>query len=78
MPIGGLGNCTADPSTRRLTVRIFGDGSLPFMMNATRRQELLMSWKDGKGAVEQDDLKRDQAVPPYNVVAWIPATQKFY
>jgi alpha-D-xyloside xylohydrolase len=72
LPMGGIANSTADPATRALTVRIFGDGSLPFSIAAGKHPELLLAWKDGKGSIEQRGAAR-----PYSVTAWIPATAKF-
>jgi alpha-D-xyloside xylohydrolase len=67
MPIGGVANCTANPKTRSLTVRIFGDGALPFTIVEEKRPELLLSWKNGKGTIEQHGAAR-----PYVVAEWVP------
>jgi len=72
LPMGGVANSTADPATRALTVRIFGDGSLPFSIGGTKNPELVIAWKDGKGSIEQHGAAR-----PYAVSAWIPAAAKF-
>ena len=72
LPIGGVANSTADDATRVLTVRIFGDGATPFSIGSGKKPELLLTWKDGKGAIEQNGAAR-----PYTVSAWIPATERF-
>lgn len=72
MPMGGAANHTADPRTRDLTVRIFGDGSFPFMIGEEKQPELCLSWKNGKGTIEQRGATR-----PYAVAAWVPATKQF-
>jgi alpha-D-xyloside xylohydrolase len=71
-PIAGIANSTADPATRSLTVRIFGDGSLPFSIAEEKHPVLLLAWKDGKGVIVQHG-----AAQPYSVSAWVPATAKF-
>jgi len=72
MPIGGIAGSTADEKTRDLTVRIFGDGSLAFSLGPSKQAELLLSWKNGKGTIEQQGASR-----PYTVAAWTPATKQF-
>jgi len=72
LPLGGIANCTADPETRKLTVRIYGDGSMPFSIVSRQGQELKLSWQDGKGVLEQKPISR-----PYTVTEWVPATHKF-
>ncbi len=72
LPMGGVANCTADAETRNLTVRIFGDGSLPFTIPAEREPELQLTWGDGKGSIQQGKTAR-----PYRVSAWVPATRTF-
>ncbi len=71
MPVGEVGNCTADPKTRNLTVRIFGDGSLPFTIDGNGSPELLLAWESGKGVIEQQNTYR-----PYTVRAWVHATKQ--
>jgi alpha-D-xyloside xylohydrolase len=72
MPIGGVANSTADPATRNLTVRIFGDGSLPFSIAGAKDSELMITWKNDKGTIEQHGGAR-----PYSVSAWVPSTARF-
>jgi alpha-D-xyloside xylohydrolase len=76
LPMGGVGNSTADPATRNLTVRIFGDGSLPFSIGGKDKPELLLRWSGGKGTIEQHGAAR-QYSRPYSVSAWVPATVDF-
>jgi alpha-D-xyloside xylohydrolase len=71
-PMGGVANCTADPKTRDLTVRIFGDGSLPFTIDRGKQTELRLSWKNGKGNIEQQVADR-----AYIAASWVPATKGF-
>jgi alpha-D-xyloside xylohydrolase len=68
MPMGGIATCTEDPTTRVLTVRVFGDGSLPFSIEGHGGPELTLSWRNGKGTLEQ----RGHG-PSYSVAAWEPA-----
>ncbi|MGA7857852.1 MAG: TIM-barrel domain-containing protein [Terracidiphilus sp.] len=71
LPMGGVANCTAEPETRNLLVRIFGDGSLPFTIPGAKQPELQLAWKAGKGSIAQSGTAR-----PYRVSAWVPATEK--
>jgi alpha-D-xyloside xylohydrolase len=73
LPMGGIANSTADAATRSLTVRIFGDGAIPFSIGEGPQPELRLTWKDGKGAIEQHNAPR-----PYTVTAWLPATERFH
>jgi alpha-D-xyloside xylohydrolase len=72
LPMGGVANCTAGAETRNLLVRVFGDGSMPFMIQGDGEPELQLTWKGGKGSIAQSAVSR-----PYRVAAWIPATQTF-
>jgi alpha-D-xyloside xylohydrolase len=72
LPMGGVANCTADSETRNLTVRIFGNGSLPFNIPGEKGPELQLKWEGGKGEIRQSETGR-----PYRVSAWIPATHAF-
>jgi alpha-D-xyloside xylohydrolase len=70
IPMGGVANYAADSKTRDLTVRIFGDGSLPIVIGGGRQTELHLSWKNGRGRIEQQTPDR-----PYAATGWIPATE---
>jgi alpha-D-xyloside xylohydrolase len=72
LPLAAVASSTADPAARNLTVRIFGDGSLPFSIAGAKRPELLLTWNNGKGTMEQHGAAR-----PYAVGSWIPATAEF-
>lgn len=72
LPMGGIANSTAEPQTRRLTVRIFGDGAAPFSIGNPKQPELLLTWENGKGAIKQAKTAR-----PYTIASWLPATQPF-
>jgi alpha-D-xyloside xylohydrolase len=72
LPIGGIANSTAEEATRALTVRIFGDGSIPFSIRGAVEPELLLSWENGRGVLEQHGATR-----PYKVSAWIPSNAAF-
>jgi len=72
MPIGGIAGSTADEKTRDIVVRIFGDGSLPFSIGTGKKPELLLSWKNGEGTIEQRGANR-----PYTVAEWVLATKQY-
>ena len=50
------------PETRRMTARVYGDGSLPFTLSDSNKKPLL-SWRNGEGNVEGK-------ANGYNVYAW--------
>ncbi len=68
-PMGGIANSTAEAETRHLTVKVVGDGSLPFSIGAGANRELLLTWEGGKGSMKQRNVER-----PYSVIAWRKAT----
>jgi len=72
LPMAGIGNSTSDVAARRLVVRIFGDGTLPFTIASRQQPELRLSWDAGKGSIEANGASR-----PYTVDAWRPATHAF-
>ena len=61
VPWADVGLYAGAPETRRLTARVYGDGSLPFAMRAGKKT-LRLSWSNGKGSVEGDI--------GYDVYAW--------
>ncbi len=67
MPLAEVTNSTADADARRLHVRIFGDGSLPFELHAAG-ESLVLSWNASgqRGTVRASD----QAA--YTVASWLP------
>jgi len=69
LPMGGVANSTSDVKTRELTVRIFGDGSMPFSIGIGAEPELSVTWENGRGTVRQGKVDR-----PYSVIAWKSAT----
>jgi alpha-D-xyloside xylohydrolase len=71
LPLAAVTSSTADSAARTLTVRIFGDGSLPFIIPGANHPELTLSWQNNKGVIEQS------AARPWSVAAWIPATARF-
>lgn len=51
IPWADVGLHAGAPQTRRITARVYGDGSLPFTF-AGGNNTLRLTWKDGSGAVE--------------------------
>ena len=68
LPFATVSNCTADPASRDLTVRIFGDGHLPFRINTDAGVELELSWNAAtqKGEV----LQARGSHRPYRITVW--------
>lgn len=60
-PWAEVGLHAGAPETRRLTARVYGDGSLPFFLRDAKGT-LRLSWANGRGSAE--------GTSDYNVVAW--------
>lgn len=65
-PVAGIGDSSDSPAARELTVRVYGDGSLPWNRNG--RAGLSLSWDktSQKGKVSAGASNPDQ----YRVVSW--------
>ena len=61
-PWADVGLFTGAPETRRIAVRVYGDGSLPFTLGSGN-EALRLSWKNGSGSVAG-------AYGNYEVYAW--------
>jgi len=66
IPIATITNSTADNASRELTVRVFGDGRMPFDLHGPEGLSLQLSWDAaaGKGSVQQTGSK------PYSIAKW--------
>ena len=62
VPWADVGMFAETSETRRITARVYGDGSLPFMLSDGKKN-LLLSWRDGEGTVEGE-------ANGYKVYAW--------
>jgi alpha-D-xyloside xylohydrolase len=66
-PVGGVGLSTKDPKTRQITVRVYGNGSLPWILK-TAESNWQLSWdaesKQGKEAWNGAGKN------PYVIVRW--------
>jgi alpha-D-xyloside xylohydrolase len=61
VPWADVGLFAGAPETRRLTARVYGDGSLPFAFR-NGRDTMRLTWSNEKGSVEGDGN--------YDVYAW--------
>jgi len=61
VPWADVGLFAGAPETRRLTVRVYGDGSLPFTLTRGR-DTMRLTWSGGKGSAEGESN--------YDVYAW--------
>ena len=70
LPLATVANSTADARSRELQIRIFGDGSLPFVLE-TPAGSLHIGWnaRTGSGSVKQTGNER------YSVSSWAKADQ---
>jgi alpha-D-xyloside xylohydrolase len=67
LPLAAVTNSTADPASRHLEVRIFGDGHLPFTLLAHEGDSLELSWN----AVTRVGIVKQQGNNPYAITKWI-------
>lgn len=68
LPWAAVTGSTDDPASRDLTVRVFGDGHLPFRIPSPAGQELELSWN---AATRQGAIRQQEGLPrPYRVTAW--------
>jgi alpha-D-xyloside xylohydrolase len=67
-PLGGAGASTQDPVSRQLTVRVYGDGSIPFLMGTASNPELQLTWNSvtGRGA----ELQGPASGARYSIMQW--------
>jgi alpha-glucosidase (family GH31 glycosyl hydrolase) len=61
VPWADVGLHAAAPESRRLTVRVYGDGSIPFTLSSGK-DSVKLSWSNGIGKVDGES--------EYNVYAW--------
>jgi alpha-D-xyloside xylohydrolase len=61
VPWADVGMHVGAPETRRLTARVYGDGSLPFAMQSGEKT-LRLNWSNGKGSAEGES--------GYDVYSW--------
>ena len=58
VPWADVGPFAGAPPTRRIAVRVYGDGSLPFTLkNGTK--DIRLSWANGRGKVEGETGQYD-------------------
>jgi alpha-D-xyloside xylohydrolase len=67
MPVATITNSTADKASRQLTVRVFGDGTLPFVLSTPEGSTLRLTW-DGAGHAVQSKVG-----DRYEIVKWAKA-----
>jgi hypothetical protein len=68
LPLAAITASSADPDSHKLEVRVFGDGSLPFLLE-TAGGSLQISWNasSASGAVNQKGNEE------YTVTKWVRA-----
>lgn len=69
MPLATIANSTAEPASRVLEVRIFGDGHLPFSMITPDGDALTLTWDvtSRSGSMKQEGRNR------YTIDKWTVA-----
>jgi alpha-D-xyloside xylohydrolase len=61
VPWADVGPYAGAPPSRRVTARVYGDGSIPFVL-AAGRESLRLAWKNGQGTADD--------AGGYDVYAW--------
>jgi alpha-D-xyloside xylohydrolase len=71
LPLASITNSTADPESRNLEVRVFGDGRLPFSLLTPEGDSLQLNWnaKTRAGTVKQQGNNR------YTITTWASASR---
>ena len=67
LPLASISNSTDAPASRDLTIRIFGDGHLPFRIGPPGG-ELELSWDAAAGEGQSHQAKSSRR--PYRIMAW--------
>jgi alpha-D-xyloside xylohydrolase len=64
IPLASVTNSVADPASRHLAVKVYGDGRLPFEMVSADGSSLELTWRDGQGKVRRAGQTK------YGVMSW--------
>jgi alpha-glucosidase (family GH31 glycosyl hydrolase) len=62
VPWADVGQFAGAPETRRLSARVYGDGTIPFELGV-RGKTMRLTWSNGKGSVEGEH-------GDYSIYAW--------
>lgn len=69
LPMADVSASTAAQESRRITVQVYGNGSIPWELNPTHPGELRLAWShqngSGQGSFEQSPSSR-----PYSIAGW--------
>jgi alpha-D-xyloside xylohydrolase len=72
LPLATITNSTADPASRILEVRIFGDGHLPFSLFTHEGDSLQLDWN----VVTRVGTVKQQGSNPYAITRWTSVASK--
>ena len=64
MPLAAVANSVADPESRQLAVKVYGDGGMPFEWAGADGSSMRLEWRGGKGMVTQTGAVK------YSVRSW--------
>lgn len=69
LPVAAITSSTADPQSRSLTARVYGDGHLPWRLTSASGAFLELSWNSAaaRGTVRQQGFDR-----PWSIAGWKP------
>ncbi len=68
LPVAEIGPSSNSPESRRLTVRVYGDGSIPFSLHEKGKAPMEISWNNatGKGSFQSGS----PTGRPYTIAGW--------
>ena len=69
LPLATITDSTAESAARELTVLVFGDGSLPFVIATPQGETLQLHWDSSS---KSGTVRQAGGRTPYKVIAWKP------
>lgn len=72
IPLAEVGDSSASPESRQLTVLVYGNGDLPWRMAPGAEAEIEIAWNAQKnqGTVKQSKILKTAPDRPYEVIGW--------
>ncbi len=67
LPLAQIGPHAGTPESARLTVRVYGDGSIPWKTSRAAGRELMLSWDD---RAKKGNVQQGAGATRYTVAAW--------
>jgi alpha-D-xyloside xylohydrolase len=67
LPLADVGPHAGSPESRKLTVRVYGDGSIPWQGGGPAGQGLTLSWDP---TAKKGNVRQTGSGPHYSIVSW--------